>query len=93
VDDSFWARLADRIGDTFAFRAPDGMAIEAQLVAADRSEQGTTAVLTLTFRTDDGIAAQGTYEVRHPDLGTFALFVVPRSRTEFDADVTWLDAP
>lgn len=88
-----WARLADRIGDAFEFRAPDGMVTAAQLVAADRSEQGNTAVLTLTFRADDGIAAQGTYEVGHCDLGTFALFVVPRSRTEFDADITWLDAP
>jgi hypothetical protein len=67
--------------------------VEAELVAAERSERGTTVAITLTFRAAVGIATQGTYEVSHPELGTFALFVVPRSRTDFDADVTWLDAP
>ena len=93
MDETWWKRLADRIGDAFVFRSPDGMTVEAQLVAADPREQGNLTALTLTFRADDGIAAQGTYEVGHPDFGTFALFVVPRSHTEFDADLTWLDAP
>jgi hypothetical protein len=93
VDETEWGRLADRTGDSFEFRSPDGAMVDAELIAAERRERATTVVLTLTFRADDGIAAQGTYEVSHPDLETFALFVVPRSRTEFDADVTWLDAP
>jgi hypothetical protein len=93
VDETVWRRLADRTGDTFEFHSPDGTVVVAELVAAERNERGTTVGLTLTFRAESGIAAQGTYEVSHPDLGTFALFVVPRSPTDFDADVTWLDAP
>jgi hypothetical protein len=40
-----------------------------------------------------GAPAQGTYLVRHAELGEFPLFLVPRSPTQVEAVFTWLDAP
>ncbi len=93
MHDTVWDTLAGQTGETFEFRPPDRAAVAAELVASERTEHGSAVTLTLTFRAEDGIGAQGTYEVAHPDMGTFELFVVPRSPTDFDAVITWVDAP
>jgi hypothetical protein len=92
VSDIEWSALLGRTGETFVFGVPEGAPVQAELIEAERADQASGGSISLLFRAENGIPAQGTYEVSHADLGTFALFVVPTSPRDFEAVITWLGA-
>ncbi|NQT89283.1 hypothetical protein HQ560_21120 [bacterium] len=80
------AAFADRVGSTFRFRSGDGEHVDMRLVettefrltSRDHARHASRRPFSAVFHAAEGIALpQDTYLVRHRQLGTFQLFIVP----------------
>jgi hypothetical protein len=68
--------FAPHVGTTFGVPAPDA---QLELVDVERgpTSEPTGRPFTVTFTSQTSFG-QGTYEVEHPEMGRFAVFLVPR---------------
>lgn len=92
MDSVMWSSFLGRTGDTMSLSVDD-VELPAEIIEVERNDNSRGGTLSVMVSVPAGAPAQGTYVVRHAELGEFPLFLVPRSSTQAEAVFTWLDAP
>ena len=92
MDTVTWSSFLGRTGQPVSLAAAAGE-LAAEIVEVERTDVPGGGTLSVLITVPAGAPEQGTYLVRHDELGEFPLFLVPRSPTQVEAVFTWLDAP
>ena len=87
-----WSSFLGRTGQALSLLTDDGERA-AEIAEVARTDNPLGGTLSVMVAVPDGAPAQGTYLLRHAELGEFPLFLVPRSPTQVEVVFTWLDAP
>lgn len=92
MDTVTWSSFLGRAGQPVSIDLLD-TTLTGEIVEVERTDTSGGGTLSVLIAVPAGAPEQGTYLVRHDELGEFPLFLVPRSATQVEAVFTWLDAP
>jgi hypothetical protein len=85
------------VGDVFETTDNTGQPFDVTLIScSDELRSGGYSSFSLGFRGDETVREQATFELRHPNLGTLQIFLVPTradaAGTEYTASFNSLEA-